>query len=145
MCRNDGRLARVVAVRVEGERVHDRPLAPGLAVRLPISAMKRYGRVRVPLRLRVVLAARRDGAADHADLRADGLQVVVRQREQGEVRARARRTRRSRLNCGIQKRFRFGSLPMMKSSDPGNSRAIEAVKVANSAPSASRSGVVLLP
>jgi hypothetical protein len=48
-------------------------------------------------------------------------------------------------NCGSQKRFRFGSFPMMKFVSPGTWRASDAAWAAKLAWSASLSGVVRDP
>ena len=73
---------RLLHVRMEGEDVHDRPPALALPVSLAEVADEGRGRVRVAARPRLVEAARRDGAADHGDLRGDRLQRVVGLREQ---------------------------------------------------------------
>ncbi len=79
---------------------------------------------RIPTGL--VAAARGDRHADHVDLRRHGLQLVVRLREQRLVRGRGGSSLPSVPNCGIQNRFRFGSLPITKSLIVGLSRAIAA-------------------
>src|SRR2546421_6415558 len=77
-----GRLARVVAVRVEGELVHDRLRPPARLVRRTHVRDERGRGVRVAPGVRPVDAARRDGAAEHGDLRGHGLERVVRLREE---------------------------------------------------------------
>ena len=51
----------------------------------------------------------------------------------------------SALNCGSQKRFRFGSLPTITFCRSGTLRTRSAARPAKLAWSASESGVVLLP
>src|SRR5438105_2642843 len=76
------RLARVVAVRVEGELVHDRLGATARAVGGAHVGDEGGGRVRVPPGVRPVDAAGGDGAAEDGDRRRHGLQGVVRLREE---------------------------------------------------------------
>ena len=64
--------------------------------------------------------------------------AVVRLGEQREVGGRGGVRRRPALNCGSQKRFRFGSLPMMKFWRPGTSRASAAAWLAKLAWSSAR-------
>jgi hypothetical protein len=75
---------------VQVEHVHDRPLPPARAVGGAEILDERRGGVRRPLRVRVVLAARRKPAADDVHVLVDGLQRVVGRREKPEVRGRGR-------------------------------------------------------
>ena len=59
------------------------------------------------------------------------LDRVVRLGEQGEVGGRGRRRSPFSSNCGIQKRFRFGSLPTITSRISGTPRTIAATYEAN--------------
>ena len=78
------RVGRLVRVRVEAEAVHQRPRPAALAVPRAERAQEAHRRRRdVVLRLRMVVAARRQADADHRDRRIDALQRVVRR---GEVR-----------------------------------------------------------
>ena len=69
--------------------------------------------MRVAPRARPVDAARGERAAEHLDRRVDRLQRLVRAERSARY-AGAAASVPSGLNCGSQKRFRFGSLPMMK-------------------------------
>ena len=75
-------------VRVDAEGVHERPAAAACAVGLPEVADEDGRGVGGPEAVRVVCPARRDGAADHLDVRRGLLDRVVRAREQVLVRGR---------------------------------------------------------
>ena len=72
-------------VRMYGERVHDRPGAPAGFVRRSEVLDEPRRRMRVALRARAVGAARGECAADHLNVRRDGLQGVVGACQQIEV------------------------------------------------------------
>ena len=74
-----------------------------------------------------VAAAWRERDADDGDPRDDRLERVVRPGEELRGTPGAATSEPSGLNCGSQKRFRFGSLPMMKSRRLGFACASGAV------------------
>ena len=86
--RLSGRDARVVLVRVVGEDVHQRPVAPALPVRGPHVAQEGGRRMRVPRQLGPVAAPGGEGAAEHVDVFGHGLERVVALAEEQLVVAR---------------------------------------------------------
>ena len=109
---------------MKGEAIHDRQRPAARAVGLADSRMKRVERkCRAPFGQST--PRERERAAPDADVRRRFLERVVARGEQAEV-GRSRGTLPRRSNCGIQKRFRFGSLPTITSRKAGLSRTIAA-------------------
>ena len=107
------RLVRAEHVRVEGKGVHDRRSAAARAIGGAHVEDELGRRVRLAGDRRIVGAGVREDAAEHLVRGRERLQRVVGLREQRDVRTAATSSPFG-PNCGSQKRFRFGSLPMMK-------------------------------
>ena len=117
---SSGEVAGAVAVRMEGERVHDRLLPPARAIRgSEVADESRRGVGVSAGACRPVGAARGECAAVDTDVGRDRLERVVGLGEEHQVRARGLVRAVERRTAAARSGRAFGSLPTITSRKPG--------------------------